>query len=35
MINSVDDFNNVFFIGIAGTGMSALGTISSMALVKK
>jgi len=24
MINSVDDFNNVFFIGIAGTGMSAL-----------
>ena len=24
MINSVDDFKNVFFIGIAGTGMSAL-----------
>lgn len=24
MINSIKDFNNVFFIGIAGTGMSAL-----------
>ena len=24
MINSVKDFQNVFFIGIAGTGMSAL-----------
>src|SRR4051794_34433688 len=24
MINSIDDFENVFFIGIAGTGMSAI-----------
>src|ERR1044072_10010013 len=24
MINSINDFKNVFFIGIAGTGMSAL-----------
>src|SRR3954463_16074584 len=24
MINSIDNFENVFFIGIAGTGMSAI-----------
>src|SRR4051794_19894781 len=24
MISSVDDFKNIFFIGIAGTGMSAI-----------
>src|ERR1700739_220327 len=24
MINNTDDFSNVFFIGVAGTGMSAL-----------
>ena len=24
MINSIDNFKNIFFIGVAGTGMSAI-----------